>query len=147
MLLIGREPPESPRRTSDVRIAAVSVVSLLLIAVSASAKEFPPGALKVCGATQCRVVTDTQSRVFSSLLWGARPVTRAPTPPVGSPIFQLRFRDDPAGAIISPTAIRVHGLNCGRFQRGKWYRLPASLRGVTAGLKPKRLRAFVPRSC
>jgi hypothetical protein len=62
MLLIGREPPESPRRTSDVRIAAVSVVSLLLIAVSASAKEFPPGALKVCGATQCRVVTDTQSR-------------------------------------------------------------------------------------
>jgi hypothetical protein len=130
-----------------VRIAAVSVVSLLLVAGSASAKELPPGALKVCGATQCRVVTDAQSGAFSALLWGDRPVTRAPTPPVGSAIFQLRFRDGPAGAIVSATAIRVHGLNCGRFQRGKWYRLPASLRSVTVALKPKRLRASVPPSC
>jgi hypothetical protein len=51
-----------------VRIETVSVVSLLLIAVSALAKEFPPDALKVCGSTECLVVTDTQSRAFSSLL-------------------------------------------------------------------------------
>jgi hypothetical protein len=120
----------------------------LLATTGAWAKEIRPGDLRICGATQCRVVNDLgQARAFSNLLWGSSRVVRAPTPRVGSPIFGLRFRDGPAGAIISATAIRVHGLNCGRFQRGKWYRLPASLRGVTAGLKPKRLRVSIPRSC
>jgi hypothetical protein len=119
----------------------------LVVVAAASAKEFPPGGLMICGATQCRVANDAQSRAFSDLLWGPGRVVRAPTPRVGSLIFQLRFRDGPAGVIISTTAVRVHGLNCGRFERGKWYRLPASLRGITAGLKPKRLRASIPRSC
>jgi len=123
-------------------------VSALVVAGGALAKEFPPGSLLICGATRCRTVKDpAQSQAFSSLLWGDRPVWRAPTPRVGSPIFQLRFKDGPVGAIITATAIRVHGLNCGRFQRGKWYRLSPTLGGVTAGLKPKRLRAPVPRSC
>lgn len=126
----------------------VVTASAALFAAGAAAKEIRPGDLRICGATHCRVVKDRgQAHAFSELLWGPSRVVRAPTPPVGSPIFQLRFRDGPAGAIISASAIRVHGLFCGRFQRGKWYRLPASLRGVTAGLKPKRLRAFVPRSC
>ena len=51
------------------------------------------------------------------------------------------------GVVYTKTAARVHGLNCGRFQRGKWYRLPPSLRGLGTGLKPKRLRAWVPPSC
>jgi hypothetical protein len=130
-----------------VRALGVAFASFLVVAVSASAKEFPPGKLRVCGATQCRVVTDAQSRAFSALLWGEGPIPRAPTPRVGSPIYQLRFENGPAGAIINAAAIRVHGLRCGRFQRGKWYRLPAALRSLTAGLKPKRLRASVPRSC
>lgn len=130
-----------------MRALGVVLASFLLFAVSAAAKEFPPGGLMVCGATHCRVVTDTQSRAFSDLLWGDRPVTRAPTPRVGSPIYQLRFKAGPAGAIINATAIRVHGLRCGRFQRGNWYRLPPALRGVTARLEPKRLRASIPRSC
>jgi hypothetical protein len=96
---------------------------------------------------QCRVATEAQSRAFSTLLWGDRPATRAPTPPVGSPIYQLRFPNGPFGAVISPTAIRVHGLNCGRFERGRWYRLPAALRGVATGLRAKRLRPAVPHSC
>ena len=126
----------------------VVTASAALFAAGAGAKEIRPGDLRICGATHCRVVKDRgQAHAFSELLWGPSRVVRAPTPPVGSPIFQLRFRDGPAGAIISASAIRVHGLFCGRFQRGKWYRLPASVRGVTAGLKPKRLRAFVPRSC
>ena len=126
----------------------VVTASAALFAAGAAAKEIRPGDLRICGATHCRVVKDRgQAHAFSELLWGPSRVVRAPTPPVGSPIFQLRFRDGPVGAIISASAIRVHGLFCGRFQRGKWYRLPASLRGVTVGLKPKRLRAFVPRSC
>jgi hypothetical protein len=130
-----------------VKRLGLLAVSALIVAAGASAKEFPPGSLRICGATRCRVVTDAQSRTFSALLWGDRPVTPAPTPRVGSSIFQLRFQNGPAGAIISATAIRVHGLNCGRFRRGRWYRLPASIRRVGNGLEPKRLRASVPRSC
>jgi hypothetical protein len=126
---------------------AGTVVLALSVATAAFAKEFPPGSLRVCGAAHCRVVADAQSRAFSALLWGDRRVTRAPSPRVGAPVFQLRFKDGPAGALISATAIRVHGLSCGRFQRGTWYRLPRELHRLTAGLKPKRLRAPVPRSC
>jgi hypothetical protein len=130
-----------------VRALGLFLASFFVSAVTATAKEFPPGSLMVCGATQCRAVTDAQSRAFSDILWGDRPVRRAPTPAVGSPIYQLRFPGGPLGAIVSSAAIRVHGINCGRFQRGKWYRLPAELRGVTAGLAPKSLRASIPRSC
>src|SRR6266542_5513958 len=77
----------------------------------------------ICGARLCRAVTEPgQARAFSSLLWGQSRIPRAPTPPVGSPVFQLRFEEGPPAALINATAIRVHGLNCGRFQRGKWYR-------------------------
>jgi hypothetical protein len=130
-----------------VRALRIALASFFLSAVSAAAKEFPPGELMICGATQCRTVKPAQSRAFSSLLWGEGRVPRGPTPRLGSPIFQLRFKGGPAGAIVNATAIRVHGLNCGPFQRGKWYRLPPSLRGVTAGLKPKQLRASIPPSC
>lgn len=126
----------------------VGTASAALFVTGAAAKEIRPGDLRICGATHCRVVNDPgQARAFSHLLWGPSRIVRAPTPAVGSPIFQLRFKDGPVGAIISATAIRVHGLICGRFQRGKWYRLPASLRGITAGLEPKRLRAWIPPSC
>jgi hypothetical protein len=120
----------------------------LVLSAAASAKEIRPGELMICGAEQCRTVTQpTQARAFSALLWGDGTVARAPTPRVGSPVFQLRFRDGSAGAIITANAIRVAGLNCGRFQRGKWYRLPRALRGLTRGLEPRRLRAAVPPSC
>jgi len=126
----------------------VLLLAGLIPSAAAWAKEIGPGELMVCGARHCRTVTDpAQARAFSTLLWGDGAVPRAPTPRVGSPVFQLRFRDGPAGAIITETAIRVAGLNCGRFQRGKWYRLPRALRGLTAGLEPRRLRAAVPRSC
>lgn len=119
-----------------------------LVIPAARAKEFPPGDLFICGAAQCREVTQAvQARAFSSLLWGDLPAGRAPTPLVGSPVYQLRFRNGPAGVILTATAFRVHGLNCGRFQRGRWYRLPRVLQGLTTGLRPKRLRAHVPRSC
>jgi hypothetical protein len=131
-----------------MRFALGAALALgILLAAPAAAKEFPPGSLRICGASACRTATAARSNAFSALLWGDAPVARAPTPWVGSPVFQLRFEDGPVGAIISPTAIRVHGLRCGRFQRGRWYRLPKTLRGVTAGLKPIRLWAAVPRSC
>jgi hypothetical protein len=131
-----------------MKLLSALAASALLATAGAWAKEIRPGDLRICGAVHCRVVNDpVQAHAFADLLWGPSRVVLAPTPPVGSPIFQLRFRDGPAGAIISARAIRVHGLFCGRFRRGKWYRLPASLRGLTAGLKPKRLKVSVPPSC
>ena len=125
------------------------LLALALVAsATAWAKEIGPGELGICGARHCRVVTSpADARALSALLWGDRPVPRAPTPRVGSPVFELRFADGPAGAIINARAIRVHGLNCGRFQRGKWYRLPERLRRLTRGLEPRHLRSRVPRSC
>ena len=125
------------------------LLALALVAsATASAKEIGPGELRICGARQCRVVTSpADARAFSALLWGDRPVARAPMPRAGSPVFELRFADGPAGALVSATAIRVHGLNCGRFERGKWYRLPVRLRRLTSGLEARRLRSRVPRSC
>jgi hypothetical protein len=131
-----------------VKLPIALLAGALAFTASAVAKEIRPGELRICGATQCRVVNDpSQARAFGELIWGDKPVSRAPTPRVGSPIFQLRFEGGPAGAIISATAIRIHGLHCGRFRRGRWYRLPKSLEGLTAELEPKRLRAPVPRSC
>ena len=126
----------------------VAIAVLIFGASAASAKEIRPDAeLRVCGARQCRVLTPEQTRAFSALLWGGRNVVRASTPRVGSAVFQLRFKDGPAGVVLNQTAFRVHGLNCGRFRRGVWYRLPVELRGLGAGLTPKRLRSTVPRSC
>lgn len=120
----------------------------VVVCVAAWAKEIPPGELRICGARQCRIVMEpAQARAFSALLWGDGRVARARTPRAGSPVFQIRFKGGPAGAIINSTAIRVHGLNCGRFRRGRWYRLPKPLRGLTRGLEPRRLGAVVPRSC
>jgi hypothetical protein len=121
---------------------------LLLGTPAASAKDFRPGDLRICGAAHCRVVTEhAQARAFSAFLYGSSRVERVKTPRPGSPVFQLRLRDGFVAALLSANAVRVHGLYCERFQRGHWYRLPPSLRTVAAGLVPKRLRASVPRSC
>ena len=131
------------------RLLTTLPIALLIFGASAaSAKEIPPDAeLRVCGARQCRVLTPEQTRAFSALLWGGRPVVPASTPRIGSAVFQLRFEDGPAGVVLNQTAVRVHGLNCGGFRRGVWHRLPVELRGLAAGLTPKRLRSSVPRSC
>jgi hypothetical protein len=94
------------------------LATLLLVVPAASAKEFRPGDLRLCGATQCRVVKDVRAtRLFGDFLYGSGPVIPAPMPRVGSPVFQVRFKDGPAGVILNGTAARVHGLNCGRFER------------------------------
>jgi hypothetical protein len=119
-----------------------------LLSTASFAKEIPPGALHVCGADHCRAVSrPADARAFSALLWGQGRIRRAPTPPVGAPVFQLRYWTGPAGAIITTTSIRVRPQLRPFSARGKWYRLPQRLRGLTDGLEPRRLTGFVPRSC
>ena len=135
-----------------MRLFAVLLVAGLVAVAGASAKPIGPGDVLVCGASRCRAVDEpAQARALSELLWGSGRVVRAATPRVGSAVYQLHARTrhghQPLGAAVNATSIRVHGLNCGRFRRGKWYRLPAALRGFTSGLSPKRLTVVVPRSC
>ena len=46
---------------------------------------------------------------------------------------------------------RAYGFNCGRFQRGKWYRVPAraivAFRQLTSGLRPSTVARVPPPSC
>ena len=142
--------PRQGRTCSSMRmLGGVAAIGLILSA-SAWAKDISPGELRICGLRHCHAVKDpAQARAFADLLRGQSRIARAPTPRTGSPVYQLRFRDrrGPAAALINRTSIRVHGLNCGRFQRGKWYRLPVRLIGLTDGLEPRPLSARVPRSC
>lgn len=131
-----------------MRALGCAIALGLVVAAAAAAKEIPPGSLLVCGAKHCRAVASpADARAFSALFWGQGRIVRTATPRVGSPVFALRFRAGPPLALITATAVRVHGLNCGRFRRGVWYRLPPRLRGVGAGLEPRRLTASIPRSC
>ena len=131
-----------------VKVLAAVLAAIALSATAASAKEIRPGDLLVCGAWHCRSVTQpVQARAFASFLWGPGRVVRAPTPRVGSSVFQLRFTDGFVVGVMTGTAIRLNGVNCGRFRRGRWYVLPRALRGLAAGLEPKRLRALIPPSC
>jgi hypothetical protein len=99
-----------------MRLFGALLTASLLIPAVVWAKDFGPGDLRVCGAARCRVIEDgTASSRFGRFLYGNERVVPVPTPRVGSPVFQLRFKDGPAGVILNRTAARVHGLNCGRF--------------------------------
>jgi hypothetical protein len=139
----------SPARCrKGMRVLGAIAVLGLVFCVTTSAKEIRPGELLICGAKHCHTVRDpATANAFAELLWGNEPIVRAPTPRVGSPVFQLRFKDGLRAGLINATAIRVNGLYCGRFRRGRWYRLPRSLRGLGVGLEPRRFTATVPRSC
>jgi hypothetical protein len=88
-------------------------------------------------------------RILNAYLWGPRKVVRASPVRLGAPGFALRYTP---GIVAGPKLdrFRAHGFFCGRFVRGRWYRIPAEaatmLRKLTAGLHPLRVTA-PPRSC
>lgn len=140
----------------EVRIALVPIVAAALLTVPAAlAKDFRPGDLRLCGRTRCVPITDRGVlRVLSSYYWGRGPVRRVHRVRAGAPAFELRYGDGyPSGMVASSSLdrFRAYGFNCGRFQRGKWYRVPAlaarALRKSSVGLRPLRVPAVPPPSC
>jgi hypothetical protein len=92
--------------------------------------------------------------VFSAFYWGPGRAPRATKVPVGAPAFELRFGDDYVSGIVASPRLdrfRAYGFNCGRFQRGRWYRVPAravrEMRRLTESLRPLRVTRTVPPSC
>jgi hypothetical protein len=137
-------------------LVATAVVAAALGCPSvAAAKSFAPGDVRLCGAARCVVLVERPLlQALSTFVYGGRPPVRDNRPARGSRTFALRLRDGAVAAIVGGRRldrIRVHGLVCGRFGRGRWYRLPTpigvALTGLGTGLVPRRLGVAVPRSC
>ena len=136
-------------------LAAVLVATSGLLAVpSAVAKHFDPGDLRVCGRTQCvPIVNRHLLGILSNYYWSAGRPPRVARVRLGSPGFELRFRNGYASGMVASAKLdrfRSYGVVCGRFETGKWYRFPVcaavALRRLTARLQPLRV-VPPPRSC
>ena len=122
---------------------------------AATAKNFGPGDLRLCGAQRCTVITDRPLlHALGSFMYSDGRTTLARTPRAGAPVFELRFRNGYVAGMIGAAGLdrfRSHGVICGRFRSGSWYRLPpgvaSDLRRLTARVTPRRLGTYVPSSC
>jgi hypothetical protein len=134
--------------------AALAVLASVPVA---EAKEFGPGELRACNATHCVIVPRSATAGFSAFLYGngSRPgAVRAPD--ATAPGYEIRFvrgnGSGPVGLVggVRRDRMRVYGLNCGRFERGRWYALPPALARAlqirTRVLAPLRIGP-APRSC
>jgi len=126
------------------RLGAFVVVTALVLACSAAAKDFKPGDLRVCNTARCVAISDQDVLdAVSTFYYGTSKLSVVPRPRMGAPAFELRFRNGYATGIVgSATLDRFlsYGVNLDRFERGRWYRVPApaaaELRRLTAGLTP-----------
>jgi hypothetical protein len=129
--------------------------SILALAVGgAGAKDFHPGDFRVCNAVKCTAVFDRGAlKVLSRFYYGDTRVRRITAPPKRAPTFRLKLEGAVVGVASTTRLDRVlvYGLNCGRFKRAIWYRLPdraaMALRRVTFGLVPLRGPGRIPPSC
>lgn len=134
-------------------VVTVGSTVALLAVPAATAKDFQPGDLRMCGASECVVIENRDVlRALSSFLYmGAQPsVTWAP--PLGARAYELRFSNDYAtGAVASTRLDRFisYGVNIGRFGTRKWYRVPqeaaAEFRRLAATLTPLRVTGALLR--
>jgi hypothetical protein len=137
------------------RIVAALIVAAGLLAVPAGlAKDFRPGDLRACGRDRCvRLVDRDLLRDLARYYYGQGSVVQATSVRLGSPGYVLRFRNGYATGIVAGARLdrfQSYGVICGRFQRGRWYRVPPrsalALRRLTADLRPARVPR-PPHSC
>jgi len=106
------------------------VASLAVLSVpNATAKDFKPGDLKLCGVGKCAAIMDpaTTNALESLIYTGGSPQR------VGAPHLGAAYLD----------RFLSYGVVLERFRRGSWYRVPPAaargLRILSAGLRPFRL--------
>ena len=139
-----------------MRIVIASLVGAsMLLVPSASAKDFGPGDLRVCNATRCvPIVSRGVLPYLGSFYYSGSSLARVTRPALGTPYYQLRFRNDYVTGIVATRRLDrflSYGVHLGRFARGAWYavppRLSKELRRLTAALRPLRLtRVALARS-
>jgi hypothetical protein len=129
--------------------------SALLLAPSASPKDFGPGDLRVCNAQRCvAIVNRDVLPLLGSFYYSGPPPARVGRPALGAPYYELRFRNGYVTGIIATLRLDrflSYGVNLDRFARNRWYavprRLAEELRRLTTGLRALRLtRAALLRS-
>jgi hypothetical protein len=137
-------------------LAALALSTALTCTSAVAAKDFAPGDLRACSAKRCVAITDRAVlRAFSTFYYAGPQPRLVPPPRAGAPALELRFKDGYATGVVGGAGLdrsRVYGLNCGRFRRGAWYRLPEGavleLRALATRLGPlPRVPTSVPRSC
>lgn len=136
-------------------VATVTLASALLVLPSASAKDFGPGDLRVCNATRCvPIVNRAVLPLLGSFYYSGPALAHVRAPALGTPYFELRFRNGYATGIAATARLDrflSYGVHLERFARNQWYavprRLSEELRRLTAGLRPLRLtRAALAKS-
>jgi hypothetical protein len=135
-------------------VAALIVAAGLLTVPAGLAKDFRPGDLRACGRDSCvRLVDRDLLRALVRYYYGQAAVVQAPRVQLGTPGYVLRFRNGYATGIVAGARLdrfQSYGVICGRFQRGRWYRVPPraalDLQRLTADLRPARVPR-PPHSC
>lgn len=136
-------------------LASIVAASALLVMPSASAKDFGPGDLRVCNATRCvAIVNRAVLPLLGSFYYSGPALAHVRTPALGTPYFELRFRNGYATGIVATARLDrflSYGVHLERFARNQWYavprRLSEELRRLTAGLRPLRVtRAALAKS-
>ena len=136
-------------------LLVLGVVLAVLVAPSASAKDFGPGDLRVCNATRCVAIVSPEIVPLLGPFYYSGPApARIGRPALRAPYYELRFRNGYAtGVVVTGRLDRFlsYGVHLERFASGTWYVVPRQLshelRRLTATLRPLRLtRAALDRS-
>ena len=129
-------------------LVAVLAGIAVLSTSAASAKDFKPGDLRVCGAKRCVAITkpDVLRTVSSFYYAGPGQPPTASAPGLGVPVFELKFRNGYVTGIVATAQLNrflSYGVNLQRFTRSVWYRVPprfaVELRTLTRTLEPLTL--------
>lgn len=136
-------------------VVGVVAAMALLALPSASAKDFRPGDVRVCNATRCVAVLNRSVLPhLASFYYGGPPPVRVPRPELGTPYYELRFRNGYVTGIVATRRLDrflTYGVHDQRFIRDAWYAVPCrmsvELRRLTDLLRPLRLsRAALAKS-
>lgn len=122
-------------------------VAALLVAPAATAKEFRPGDLRICGRQGCVKITNPPVlKLLGAFYYSGRSPSTVRSPHLGAQAFELRFRNGyVTGIAATPRLDRFlsYGVYLGRFARGRWYRIPTrvakELSRLAAPLEPLRV--------
>jgi hypothetical protein len=128
-------------------LAATVGATALLFLPSASAKDFRPADLRVCNARRCVPLMNREVLpLLGSFYYGSAPLTRVRRPALGTPYYELRFRNGYVTGIVATRRLDrflSYGVNGDRFVRNRWYALPSPLasefRRLTVDLRAFRL--------
>ena len=136
-------------------LLVLGVAAAVVLAPSASAKDFRPGDLRVCNATRCvAIVSPDVLPQLGAFYYSGRPLARIGRPVLGAPYYELRFRNGYATGIVATRRLDrflSYGVHLERFAAGTWYAVPRQLclelRRLTASLRPLRVtRAALEKS-